>query len=82
MRKKGGIKMEKKLVVFKQDIRKNGDVFADIFKDNGWKLETIDLSAPVLMPKGIENFDGLFILSKTANIFQQSSWPLTVYMGS
>jgi hypothetical protein len=81
MRKKGGIKMEKKLVVFKQDVKKNGDVFPDIFKDNGWKLETIDLSAPVLMTKGLENFDGLLILSKTANIFQQSSWPLTVYMG-
>jgi nitrogen fixation protein len=81
MKKEGGIKMEKKLVVFKQDIRKNGDVFSDIFKDNGWKLEIVDLSAPELMPKGLENNDGLLILSKTANIFQQSSWPLTVYMG-
>jgi hypothetical protein len=81
MKKEGGIKMEKKLVVFKQDIRKNGDVFSDIFKDNGWKLEIVDLSAPELMPKGFENNDGLLILSKTANIFQQSSWPLTVYMG-
>jgi hypothetical protein len=53
MKKEGGIKMEKKLVVFKQDIRKNGDVFSDIFKDNGWKLEIVDLSAPELMPKGL-----------------------------
>ena len=74
--------MEKKLVVIKQDKRRNGDFFADIFKDNGWKLETIDLSAGELLPKGLENNDGLLILSKTANIFQQSSWPLTVYMGS
>jgi hypothetical protein len=74
--------MEKKLVVIKQDMRRNGDFFADIFKDNGWKMETIDLSAGELLPKGLENIDGLLILSKTANIFQQSSWPLTVYMGS
>jgi nitrogen fixation protein len=74
--------MEKKLVVIKQDKRKNGDFFADIFRDNGWKLESIELSAGGFLPKGLENNDGLLILSKTANIFQQSSWPLTVYMGS
>jgi nitrogen fixation protein len=82
MRKKGVLKMEKKLVIIKQDKRKNGDFFADIFKDNGWKLESIELSAGEFLPKGLENNDGLLILSKTANIFQQSSWPLTVYMGS
>ena len=71
--------MEKKFVVINQDKRRNGDVFADIFKDNGWKLETIDLSAGELLPKSFENNDGLLILSKTANVFEQSSWPLTVY---
>jgi hypothetical protein len=73
--------MEKKFVIIKQDKSKNGDLFADIFKDNGWRLETIDLSPGEFLPKGFENNDGLLILSKTANIFQQSSWPLTVYMG-
>ena len=37
--------MEKKLIVIKQDKWRNGEFFADIFKDNGWKLETINLSA-------------------------------------
>jgi nitrogen fixation protein len=79
---KRGVKMEKKLIVIKQDKRGNGEFFADIFKDNGWKLETIDLSAGELLPKSLENNDGLHILSKTANVFEQSSWPLTVYMAS
>jgi hypothetical protein len=79
---KRGVKMEKRFVVFKQNKLGNGEFFADIFKDNGWKLETIDLSAGEPVPNGFENSDGLLIMSKTANIFQQSSWPLTVYMGS
>ncbi len=74
--------MEKKLVVIKQGDNKIGAGFPEAFKMNGWKLETIELSEGEPLPRSLENFDGLLIISDRINIFEQNSWPLTVYMGS
>jgi len=74
--------MEKKLVVIKRGRQENGGPLPDIFKENGWKLETIELSEGEPLPRSLENVDGLLIISKNINVFEQSSWPLTVYMGT
>lgn len=71
---------EKKLVVFNQDKEKSEKVFTEIFKTNGWQLETVELKAGESLSRNLENADGLMILSRTANVFEQSPWPITVYM--
>ena len=74
--------MEKKLVLVKNGNNGQAKLLPDVFAANGWRLETLDLSEKKSLSKNLDNFDGLFILSKTVNVLEQSVWPLTVYMGS
>jgi len=74
--------LEKKLVVFNQGKENSKEAFPEIFKINGWQLETIELTAGEPLSKNLENTDGLMILSRTANVFEQSLWPIKVYMDS
>ena len=74
--------MEKKLVVISQGNQEDEGGLADIFKASGWNLETIRISPGEPLPKSLENVGGLLILSDTVNVFEQSMWPLTVYMDS
>jgi hypothetical protein len=74
--------MEKKLVLVKEGNNGHTKMLPDVFAVNGWKLETFDLSEGKSLSKSLDNFDGLFILSKSINVLEKSAWPLTVYMGA
>ncbi len=72
--------LEKKLVVINQGKKGSEKDFPEIFKANGWQLETIELTAGESLSKNLELTNGLTILSRTANVFAQSPWPIKVYM--
>lgn len=74
--------MEKKLVLIKEGNNGHPNRLPDVFAVNGWKLETFNFSAGKSLSKSLDNFDGLFILSKSINVLEKSAWPLTVYMGA
>lgn len=74
--------MEKKLVLVKEVNNGRNGVLPDVFAANGWKLETVDFSEKKLLAKSLDHFNGLFIVSKTTKVLEQSPWPLTVYAGA
>ncbi|ABC76051.1 hypothetical protein [Syntrophus aciditrophicus] len=74
--------MEKKLVIIRYGKQEGNDTFSEMIKTDSWKLETIELSKGEPLPGHLENIDGLLILSDSMNVYDQSSFPLTIYMNS
>ncbi|HEX2964696.1 MAG TPA: hypothetical protein VHO84_02875 [Syntrophorhabdaceae bacterium] len=68
--------MEKKLVLFRNGKPYGDQVLPDIFKEHGWVLQTMDTVNERSLQGMLHSDQNLLIMSKTANMFERSTWPI------
>ena len=73
--------MEKRLVLFRNGKPHGDEVLPDIFREHGWVLQTMDTAKGGYLQDMAHNDHNLLILSKTANVFEKSAWPLVMSVG-
>ncbi len=72
--------MEKRLVLFKNGKPYGDEVLPDIFKEHGWVLQTMDNVREGSLGAMLHSDQALLIMSKTANMFEKSAWPILTSM--
>ena len=68
--------MDKKLLIRKQVEQEGPGCIADLFSEDGWTVEVLDMSgrgAP--LPHDLDGFGGIVILGGPMNVYQEDAYP-------
>jgi hypothetical protein len=75
--------MQKELVVIKQSGCEETGCIEESLRGDGWHVNTIELSKDEPLPRSLENIDGLLILGRSVNVYEQYTYPfLKVYLNT
>ncbi|MBP7529620.1 MAG: type 1 glutamine amidotransferase [Syntrophorhabdaceae bacterium] len=68
--------MEKRLLVIKQVEEEGPGYIADLFLDDGWNVEVLELSgAGTNLPHDLDDVGGIVVLGGPMNVYQEDAYP-------
>lgn len=68
--------MEKKLLIIKQVEQEGPGCIADLFSEDGWTVETLEMSgAGTPLPHDLDDIGGIVILGGPMNVYQEEAYP-------